>query len=138
MIALFLISNADGHPFYSRDFGNKIDHIDEAILSGLISAIGLIGKQLFKQEIATISFGTPPEINSYIVIVAKELVSENQKYYFVFFTQGECNHKLIREISTTVLMEIRRLLRDPNPNFNAITAEVNKIIDNKFKSFTFC
>ena len=50
-----LISDDSGIPFYSREF--DFEGIDATLLSGLLSAVGTIGKTLFKQDIATIVFG---------------------------------------------------------------------------------
>ena len=57
MIKSILVCDSEGYPFYSKQIDKSLGEIDPAILSGLISAIGVIGKQIFKEEIATISYG---------------------------------------------------------------------------------
>ena len=57
MIKSLLICDSQGFPFYSKTFDPKFPIIDDLLLSGLISAIETIGKALFNEEIATVSFG---------------------------------------------------------------------------------
>ena len=59
---------------YSNKMDPNIGDIQPAIFSGLISAIGAIGKQLFKEDIARISYGEKYEIG----IITKELYGDKK------------------------------------------------------------
>ena len=80
MIKSILVCDSEGYPFYSKQIDKSLGEIDPAIFSGLISAIGSIGKQIFKEEIATISYGE----NYEITIITKELFGDDKIIYFVF------------------------------------------------------
>jgi len=80
-----LISDDSGIPFYSREF--DFEGIDATLLSGLLSAVGTIGKTLFKQDIATIVFGEniQPKNASKITVISKEFFQIKKQIFFVFF-----------------------------------------------------
>ncbi|MHA1583899.1 MAG: hypothetical protein ACTSWL_01470 [Promethearchaeota archaeon] len=124
-----LICDNAGLPFYSRSFDKQI-HIDDALLSGLLSAIGTIGKSLFNQNIATIAFGenTGGE-SSKIVIISRELFSINKQIFFVFFLSGETNLKQLRSLSTMIFMEAKNFFRNTIPEQNVISPRIDKIIN---------
>lgn len=142
MIRSLLICDSLGHPFFSRRIDVKMEQIDDALLGGLISAIGSLGKNLFKQEIATITFGMGNKNisndQSSIVIVSKDLFFEDKIIYFVFFIQGECNHQLTREIATTIFIETKQILKHPFDVQADVRTKVNKIIDTRFQGFKSC
>jgi len=129
----FMISDDSGIPFYSRAF-NGFKLLDDTLLSGLISAIGSVGMKLFKQEIATISFGTGAEA-SYMAVVTRELFSAGKTINFVFFytgTIGDLQLKAFRELSTTIFMETKLLFRTNAPNMSEIREKINKLLDQRF------
>jgi hypothetical protein len=128
-----MISDDSGIPFYNRVF-NGFKLLDDTLLSGLISAIGSVGKKLFKQEIATISFGTGTDA-SYMSVVTRELFSAEKTINFVFFytgNVGEIQLKVFRELATTLFMETKLLLRTNAPNMVEIREKINKILDQRF------
>lgn len=125
-----LICDNGGLPFYSRNFGDFIQ-IDDALLSGLLSAIGTIGKTLFKQDIATIKFGEGNEI-SRILVITRELFSSNRQIFFVFFYSGTLNIKLLRSVATMIFMEAKIAFKNQNPETKVVGNLIDKVIDNKF------
>ncbi|MHA1520888.1 MAG: hypothetical protein ACTSRK_11960 [Promethearchaeota archaeon] len=125
-----LICDNGGLPFYSRNFDEFIQ-IDDALLSGLLSAIGTIGKTLFKQEIATIKFGEGNEI-SRILVITRELFSSHRQIFFVFFYTGEIDIKRLRSVSTLIFMEAKRAFKDQTPETKVVGILIDKILDNKF------
>ena len=133
MISSMLICDNQGLPFYSKIVSkeSKLNgEFQPELLSGLISAIGTIGKSLFNEEIATINFGT--EKNGFkIVTYTKELFGQNRVIYFVFMTKGEIDQKLIKNLCTTIYMEAKNTLKEPSVDMN-IKEKVDRIIDFKF------
>jgi hypothetical protein len=119
-----------------------MDQIDDALFGGLISAIGSLGKNLFKQEIATITFGMGNKIvsndQSSIVIVSKDLFIEDKIIYFVFFIQGECNHQLTREIATSIFIETKQSLKHPFDVQADLKSKVNRMLDTRFQGLKIC
>jgi hypothetical protein len=95
MIEKLLICDSQGYPFYTKDFDSAIPSIDQALLSGLISTIGTLGRQLFKKEIANITFGTGVS-QSHIFIVTKELISEGKSIYFVISIHSSYGLKILK------------------------------------------
>jgi len=133
MILSLLICDSTGYPFYSRTFNqNGGKKIDPMLLSGLISTIGTIGRRLFNEEIATISFGTGRELAN-IVIVTKELTGSDRIIYFVFISKGDINKKMLSQFCTNVFIETKSILRDPRPDTN-LDEKINRIIDFKYKT----
>ena len=112
--------------FYSKQIDKSLGEIDPAILSGLISAIGVIGKQIFKEEIATISYGE----NYEITIITKELLSDRKTIYFVFLIEGEPDLPLMKKLSTNIFIETKHVLKDPSAAKLDIKEKVDRIIDN--------
>ena len=113
-------------PFYSKQIDKSLGEIDPAILSGLISAIGVIGKQIFKEEIATISYGE----NYEITIITKELLSDRKTIYFVFLIEGEPDLPLMKKLSINIFIETKHVLKDPSSAKLNIKQKVDRIIDN--------
>jgi len=126
MIKSVLICDSTGYPFYSRKIDPKIGEIDPAIFSGLISAIGAIGKELFKEEIATITYGE----NYEITIITQELLGDQKLIYFVFIIEGERDLKLMKKLSTNIFIETKHVLKDPNGAKLDIQQKVDRILDN--------
>ena len=126
MIKSILVCDSQGHPFYSKEFDSSLGEIDPTILSGLISAIGVIGKQLFKEDIATISYGEKYEIT----IITKELFGDKKSIYFVFVSEGEIDLKLMRQLSTNIFIETKHVLKDPSSAKLDIQQKVDKILAN--------
>ena len=127
-----LISDDSGIPFYSREF--DFEGIDATLLSGLLSAVGTIGKTLFKQDIATIVFGEniQPKNESKIIVISKEFFQIKKQIFFVFFYHGEQNMKQLRQLATTIFMEAKHSFRDRTPETQQLRKNIDRIIELKF------
>jgi hypothetical protein len=126
MIKSVLVCDSQGYPFYSKKLDNDLGEIDPTIFSGLLSAIGAIGKQLFKEDIATISYGEKYEV----VIITKELFGDQKSIYFVFVIEGDKNLKLMRRLSTNIFIETKHVLKDSSVDKQDIQEKVDKILIN--------
>ena len=124
MIKSILICDSQGYPFYSKKFDQNLDEIDPTIFSGLISTIGAIGKHLFKEEIATISYGEKYEIT----IITKELLGDEKVIYFVFLIEGDSDLKLMKQLSTNIFIETKQVLKDPSKAKLDIKQKVDRIL----------
>lgn len=136
MILCLQICDSQGFPFYTRTFSGFTE-INGVLLSGMVSAIGSLGKKLFKQDIATISFGSGEDV-TYMVVVAKDLFVEQKSIYFVYYLRGNCDNQFIKEVSTTLFIENKNYLRGPSFNEDEITDRVDNIIKTKFNDFQNC
>ncbi len=126
MLKSILICDSQGYPFYSKNLDPNLGEIDPTILSGLISAIGVIGKKLFKEDIATISYG-----EKYVItIITKDLFGGNKSIYFVFIIEGDMDLKLMRKLSTNIFIETKHVLKDPSTAKQDIQEKVDKILEN--------
>jgi hypothetical protein len=126
MLKSILVCDSQGYPFYSKKLDQNLGEIDPTIFSGLISAIGAIGKKLFKEDIATITYG-----EKYIItIITKELFGDNKSIYFVFVIEGEADLKLMRKLSTNIFIETKHVLKDPSAAKLDIKEKVDRILDN--------
>ncbi|NHJ25132.1 MAG: hypothetical protein EAX89_11180 [Candidatus Lokiarchaeota archaeon] len=125
MIKSILICDSQGYPFYSKKMDDTLNDIEPAIFSGLISAIGAIGKQLFKEDIATINYGE----NYEILIITKDLFSDQKSIYFVFLIENEVDLQLVKRISTHIFIETKQVLKNPSSKVLDIKDKVDKIID---------
>lgn len=126
MIKSILICDSQGYPFYLKNFDTTFIEMDESIFSGLISAISTIGKQLFAEDIATITYGEKYEIT----IITKELIADQKTIYFVFVIEGEADLKLMRRLSTNIFIETKQVLKDPGAAKLDIKQKVDKILSN--------
>jgi len=126
MIQSILVCDSQGYPFYSKTIDPKLGELDPTIFSGLISAIGLIGKQLFKEDIAKISYGEAYEI----VIITKELFGDDKLIYFVFIIEGDVDLKLMKQISTNIFIETKHVLKDPSAAKIDIKTKLDKLLSN--------
>ncbi|MHA2037149.1 MAG: hypothetical protein ACW972_00320 [Promethearchaeota archaeon] len=126
MIKSILVCDSEGYPFYSNQIDKSLGEINPAIFSGLISAIGAIGKQIFKEEIATIAYGE----NYEITIITKELFGDSKSIYFVFLIEGEPDLPLMKKLSTNIFIETKHVLKDPSTAKLDIKEKVDRIIDN--------
>ena len=126
MFKSILICDSQGYSFYSKKIDLNLDEIDPTIFSGLISAIGAIGKQLFKEDIATIFFGE----NYEITIITKELFGNQKSIYFVFLIEGDTDQKLMKKLSTNIFIETKHVLKDPLSAQLGIKEKVDRILAN--------
>jgi len=126
MIKSILICDSQGYPFYSKKLDPDLNDIEPTIFSGLISAIGAIGKRLFKEDIATISYGE----NYEIAIITKDLFGDQKSIYFVFIIEEQVDIKLMKQLSTNVFIETKQVLKDPFSAKLDIKEKVDKIIEN--------
>ncbi|MFX1364130.1 MAG: hypothetical protein ACFFCE_15265 [Promethearchaeota archaeon] len=127
MIKSVLICDSTGYPFYSQKIDPKIGQIEPTIFSGLISAIGAIGKELFREDIATITYGD----NYEITIITKELLGNHKKViYFVYIIEGEKDLKLMKNLSTNIFIETKQVLKDTSTAKLNIKEKVDRILDN--------
>jgi hypothetical protein len=126
MIKTVLICDSQGYPFYMKKVDPTMNAMDPSIFSGLISAIGTIGKQLFNEDIATITYGDKYEIT----IITKELLFDQKTIYFVFLVEGEPDLKLMRKLSTNIFIETKQVLKDPSAAKMDIQQKVDKILVN--------
>lgn len=127
MIKSILICDSRGYAFYSRILDKKLNQYDSALFSGFISAIGTIGRELFNEEIATISFGYD-ENSPNIIVLSKDFYGTEKKIYFVFLTQGKIDLKPIREICTNIYIHNKDELKKSVAN-NALKDKIDKIIN---------
>ena len=134
MLKCFLICDNNGLPFYSRTF-NDFELFDDALFSGLIVSMGTLGKTLFNQDIATITFGMGPSASK-IVTISRDLFSDNKQIHFVFFYDEEINLKSLRELTTTVFISTKNFLRSDVPEKNVVKDRVDNVIDSQFHSLT--
>ncbi|MFX1376227.1 MAG: hypothetical protein ACFFA0_10465 [Promethearchaeota archaeon] len=126
MIKSILICDSQGYPFYSKKLDSNLDDINPTIFSGLISAIGAIGKQLFKENIATITYGE----NYEITIITKEMFGNQKSIFFVFVVEGQADLKSMKQISTNIFIETKHVLKDPSSAQLDIKEKVDKILAN--------
>jgi len=131
MIQKLIITDSDGFPHYKRTFDDKIPPIDDTLLSGLISTIGILGKKLFKKEIAKISFGLGMN-QSHIFIVSKELLQRGKTIYFVFFLKGDIDEKLVKDAATTIYIENKDQLLGSDKFSTKLTAKIDRVLDNRY------
>jgi hypothetical protein len=127
MLETMLITDKEGTPIFFRRFSNA--NYEPQIFSGLISAISMIGFELFKKEVATIMFGTGQE-DQQIIVVTRDLFQDGRKMNFVFVCSCGCDTKTFRELATAIFIEAKPLFRARQ--FDAIPTLANKIIDNRF------
>ncbi|GAB4325373.1 MAG: hypothetical protein Kow0069_31410 [Promethearchaeota archaeon] len=135
MLKLLLICNEAGIPFFSRKFAGDLD-VDPLLFSGLISAIENIGHALFKQKIATITYGEQSSFLSestlnQIVVITKEMFSTGKCVNFVFVCSGNYEVRGFREIATTLFVAIKPMFQLEVPDGVAIRKRVNAIIENQ-------
>ena len=126
MIKAVLVCDSQGYPFYSKKMDPNIGDIEPAIFSGLISAIGAIGKKLFKEDIARISYGEKYEIG----IITKELFGDQKVIYFVFLVEGDPDLPLMKKLSTNIFIETKHVLKDPLAAQLDIKEKVDRILAN--------
>ncbi len=126
MIRAVLVCDSQGYPFYSNKIDPSIGDINPAIFSGLISAIGAIGKQLFKEDIARISYGEKYEIG----IITKELFGDKKLIYFIFLVEGEPDLPLMKKLSTNIFIETKHVLKDPLSAQLDIKEKIDRILAN--------
>lgn len=132
-----VISNKAGISLYSRKFSTKRE-LDSNLLSGLITAIDAIGDELFKKKIATITFGEEnfhaiDEAINKIVVISKEVFSQDKRLNFTFLCSGDHSLKRFRELATNIFIEIKGFLLGPNPDRRQIRARVDHIIETRFQ-----
>ncbi len=143
MLEFLLICDSDGLSYYNRQIRDTLQFKDPTLLSGLISAIDAMGRHVFNKKVAIVTYGednisTIDETVSKIIVISKELFNQPKRINFVFFSSGDCSIKILREVATTLFIEIKTLLRVDPPDYNKIKLIVDKIIDNNFKGFKNC
>ena len=128
MIKSFLICNSDGLPFYSKVIDKNFKDYDPHLFSGWISAISIIGKKLFQEEIATLSFGINKKAS--IVILPREFFGFDKVIFFVFLSENEIDHKKLRQLCTNILIEAKEYLKTvPLESDQRFKMKIDKVVD---------
>jgi len=130
MIKSFLVCDSIGYPFYSKRTNSSIQEFEPEILSGLLSAISTIGKNLFNKEIANITFGDNAEFG--ITIISKELFGKDKSIYFVFVSEGSIDLKKARSLCTNIFIETKQVLKNPHEAKLNIEDKIDRILSYKF------
>ncbi len=143
MLEYLLICDTAGQSLYHRKFRESFKISEPSLLSGLISEVDSIGRQVFNKQVAVVTFGEDSlasidESVSKIVVISKELFGQDKRINFVFFSTGDCSMKILRQVVTTLYMEIKNLINDEHPDNPKIGLIVDKVIDNNFKGFKNC
>ncbi|MFX0070474.1 MAG: hypothetical protein ACFFAO_05220 [Candidatus Hermodarchaeota archaeon] len=126
MIKSILISDSEGFVFYSRILDENMHNYDSVLLSGFISAIGSVGRELFKEEIATISFGYEDDSPG-LVVLTKDFFGTEKKIYFVFAIQGDIDLKAIKNVCTNIYINNKEALKASGTKKN-IYDKIDKIV----------
>ena len=127
MIKSILICDSRGYAFYSRVFDKNLKGYDSTLFSGFISAIGKIGRELFKEEIATISFGYDSNSPN-IVVLSKDFFETDKRIYFVFLTQGDIDLKKVKNVCTNIYINNKDSLKNSKIT-KPLQEKIDKIID---------
>ncbi len=140
MLEFLLISDTDGTTIYHRKFRESFKFGDPVLLPKLISDIDSIGRQLFSKQIAVVTYGEDSLCNvdesvSKIVVLSRDLFTQEKHVNFVFFSAGDCAMKILREVVTTIFLEIKTLLKSDHPDYKRIGLIVDRIIENNYKIF---
>ena len=132
MIKNFLITDSTGVAMYAKNVSNSKD-ISTQLFSGLISTVGTVGKMLFKQNLATISFGSNFDENQ-IIILEKERFGQKKAIYFVFAGNHLEDAVPLKEIAATLYIEAKKELNDPQNNKDLLKQKVDTILENRFNN----
>lgn len=134
MLQTLLIADNDGNVYYNRSFGKE--HYDPPLFSGLISAIHLVGFQLFKKDVASIVFGEHQN-GEQIFVITRDIPAQKRTINFVFVCDCTCDQKVFREVATAIFIEIKPIV---NSNLlQNIQRIVDKIIDTRFNGLkSYC
>ncbi len=122
-----LICDSRGYAFYSWIFDKKLLDYDSTLFSGFISAIGTIGRELFKEEIATISFGYNSNAPN-IVVLSKDFFGTDKRIYFVFLTQGDIDLKKVKDVRTNIYINNKESLKHSKIN-KPLQEKIDKIVE---------
>ncbi len=138
MLESLLIHDTSGTSIYHRNFRESFKFGDPTLVSGLISAIDSIGQQLFSKQIAVVTYGEDNISNidepiSKILVFSRDLFGQEKHINFVFFSTGDISMKVLREVVTTIFLEIKTLLKGDQPDYKRIGLIVDHVIENHFK-----
>lgn len=125
-----LITDSNGITLYSKSFDKIYKDFNFTLLSGLISAVESIGKELFNEDLASIYFGEKRDYN--ITIITKRFLNQKTSIFFIFLMKGEFKQTDLQNISTRIFIETKAILRHENSNIigNKIAEKTDKILRN--------
>ena len=143
MLEFLLICDSNGSSIYSRKLHDTYNLSKIESLPGLISTLDSMGRTVFKKDIAIVTFGEDnlsniSESTSKIVLISKDTFAQEKRINFVYLSSGDCSMQLLRELTTTIYMELKPHLRMEPLDYKKIEILVNKILDNKFKGVVSC
>ena len=133
MIKNFLITDSTGIALYSKSV-NSAKEISTQLFSGLISTVGTVGKMLFKQKLATITFGSDVKNQNQVVILSKDRYGERKSIYFVFAGNHLENTIPLKEIAATLYIEAKKELT--NPQNGDLKQKIDNLLENRFHNLT--
>lgn len=134
MIKNFLVTDSTGGALYSKNVNSGKD-ISTQLFSGLISTVGTVGRMLFKQKLATITFGANENENQ-VVILTKDRYGEKNSVYFVFAGNHLENTIPLKEIAATLYIETKKELNDPQNNKDVLQRKIDTLLENRFHNLT--
>ncbi|MHA1732577.1 MAG: hypothetical protein ACTSU5_11590 [Promethearchaeota archaeon] len=121
-----LICDEEGFAFYSKDFDGV--ELEASLLSGLISAIGSVGRHLFNKEIATIHFGDEDSI----VVISKDLIAAGRTINFVFLCSESYDIQDLRRVATRLFMGLKPHLKYKSSDVGPVYALADKLVATHF------
>lgn len=125
-IITLLITNSAGLPLYSKDFAENPLKTDPSLITSMISAISILGRELFNEQIATISYGFKNKYN--ISIITKTSFNKEMEVFFVFFSNAPPDLKHLRSLSAKIYIEIKSILLNDDRNLNIIQKKVDRLL----------
>ncbi len=129
-----LIYDERGLPLFMHSFDSKVQ-LDETLFSGLLSAIGMIGKNIFNQDIATIQFGGEKmDQTSRIVVISRELILVKKQINFVFLIEGKISLKQLKSLSSMIFLEIKQFIQKEGKRDPKVSEKIAQIIKEHINS----
>ena len=129
------ISDSNGLPLHAENIP-YLD-IDPRLFVGLVSALSITGKTIFKEEFGqweTIYYG----LNriSKIFIYVKELFEPKRNLFFIFIYEGVIPIKSIVKISTDIFIQNKQFFKteDLSKSSNSLKNNINLLITSKYNS----
>ena len=135
MFRAFIISDSQGFTYYSKN--NDFEKFNPIINAGFVSAINIVAKEFYEEEIADIYFGM--NHTNRITIISKELFGLKKCLYFVFYLDGYNDLITLRALCSEIFIETKELIKELIKSMNSnqkicdlIQEKVDLILNNKY------
>ena len=125
-IDAIFITDRTGINYYDRQF-NGFSINEPSLMTGLLSAMSSVGREIFNKDIANLTFGEGKNTIN-IALIIKDIQRLSKRIFFVFI-HNHSNINDLKGMATNIFITVKNLFNLKIPDTQMFKQKVDKLID---------